>query len=782
MAEDKLSGKAGLDTTEFKTGIAGMNRELRVLESGFRASAAGLADWASDATGLESRIKSLNSQMDIQKQKVAATRAEYERIKAEKGENSRAAQDLEIKLNKETETLGKMEQELVKTQGALGEMQSGTEEAGESVDDLGDQTDETGEKLISFQDVMDGMGAIAGAVIGIVVALAAAIAAVAVGIGAMVFNAAGAAAELVDLSAKTGISTTRLQELSYVGDQVGTSLDTITGAQARLIRSMADAADGGKDQVEAFKTLGVSATDVNGNLRDTQDVFAEVIDALGKIENPAERDALAMELFGKSAQELNPLIKAGSEELARLADEAHEVGAVMDEDAVTGLEAFDDTMASIQAGMKGTLGTLAAEFLPIFQEVGTVLQDLFKSEEFKKGIGEFSELIKGVVSVALDVLGKLVSGDTEGALAAIFGVENASSILSFIESIRSFLVDTLIPFVTTHAEQIKSVLIGIGAAFAAFVIISSVVSFITGLIATVTALAGTFTAAGGVIGGIVALLGGPVTLIIGAIALAIGLFAAAWKNNWGGIRETLTALWEKSLKPALTQLWTWLSTNIPAALQTLSKFWKDTLLPAIRQVWEFLNTSVFPLFEAIGTFINAVFSLAFRALAGVWQNVLLPAFENVWRTLKTNVFPIFTTIGDYISKTLQPIFNTLSNFLKNNLAPAFTTISSAISGVIGWLTRMAGLLNNLQLPGWMTPGSPTPWELGLIGINKAMRELNKTLPVLSSNLNLQPRGAGSLGLGSSSTQNDQFQFFAPVVIQGETTPGSLGAVLKGVRY
>jgi len=109
MPENELSGKVGLDVTDFKTAVASMNREIRVIESGFRASAAALGDWGKSASGLEMRIKALTSQIDVQKSKVAALEAEYKRVAAEKGATSKAAQDLEIRLNKETETLNKME-------------------------------------------------------------------------------------------------------------------------------------------------------------------------------------------------------------------------------------------------------------------------------------------------------------------------------------------------------------------------------------------------------------------------------------------------------------------------------------------------------------------------------------------------------------------------------------------------------------------------------------------------------------------------------------------------
>jgi len=382
-AIEALSGKLGLDTTDFKTGIAAANRELRVLESGFRASASSLGDWTKSADGLEMRVKSLTSQIEIQQSKVAALREEYERVKAEKGENSKAAQELEIKLNKETETLGKMQNE-------LGESERSLKEMGNAEQKVGNNADEAKGKVTSFSDVVGGIGGIVRGAITVVAALAVAVGAVTAAIGGMMFSTANASADLVDLSAKTGISTTRLQELAYVGEQVGTSQDTITMSLARLTRSMfaaqqqqadystaqAEAIAKGEefdgqlgDTAAAFARLGVPITDASGNLRDSEAVFNDMLTALGNIPNEAERDALAMSLFGKSAMELNPLIKAGSDELARLSQQAHEVGAVMSEEDVAAFEAFDDTMASLQMGLKGTVGTLMSVFLPGFQSV-----------------------------------------------------------------------------------------------------------------------------------------------------------------------------------------------------------------------------------------------------------------------------------------------------------------------------------------------------------------------------------------------------------------------------
>jgi hypothetical protein len=375
---EKLSGKVGLDTTDFKTGLAGMNRELRIIESGFKASSASLGDWANTASGLEMRIKSLTNSIAVQQQKVAAVRAEYERVKTEKGATSRAAQDLEIKLNKETETLGKMDNELRQTKTALSGM-------GEETKKSGDQAQEAGVKYDGFKSVLGGITAVAKGVATAVIGIVAAAVAAATALAALIVSSGNTAANLVDMSDKTGISVQRLQELQYFGSQYKLSLDTVASSQAKLTRSMAAAQAGTGDAAKGFKELGVEVTNSDGTLRNQQDVFADTIDALGKIENPAERDALAMAIFGKSAQELNPLIKAGSEELARLSEQAHKVGAVMSDEDVAALEAFDDTLAGLKLTIIATLGTLAAGFLPSLQkvfnkliEVGTRLAPIIK--------------------------------------------------------------------------------------------------------------------------------------------------------------------------------------------------------------------------------------------------------------------------------------------------------------------------------------------------------------------------------------------------------------------
>jgi phage-related protein len=463
-----------MDVADFVAGVKTINTSMRVLDSDFKKNAAALGDWSKSATGMEERIKFLNNAIDLQRQKLDKTQAAYEAQVKLTGENSKAAQEWLIKVNKATESLNKMEYELGQNEEALKEMGDESQKSAKSVDDLGDKSKQTSNVLGALKGALMG-------VIGVVAAVAAGVAIAATAIGGLVFSTASASAELVDMAAKTGISTTRLQELAYVGDQVGTSQETITGSLSRLIRTMsgaqgqfadyaaAQAAAQAKgesfdgqlgDNAAAFERLGVQVTDSSGNLRDSETVFSEVITALGKISNETERDAISMSIFGKSAMELNPLIKAGSDELARLAEEAHKVGAVMSEEDVAAFEAFDDTLSSLQAGLKGTLGTLAASFLPGFQSVfdqaGGYLQSF--SEIVRGSNGDLGQVAQGLTGLIGQIIGD-VTQQAPQMLQAGLGILQ-SIITAIVDNLPTMIpaaigmVQTLLTFIIANLPMI----------------------------------------------------------------------------------------------------------------------------------------------------------------------------------------------------------------------------------------------------------------------------------------------------------------------------------------
>lgn len=230
----------------------------------------------------------------------------------------------------------------------------------------------------------------------------------------------------------------------------------------------------------------------------------------------------------------------------------------------------------------------------------------------------------------------------------------------------------------------------------------------------------------------------PLLLTMAAIAAVAYVVYEAWTNNWGGIRDTLTALWNGSLKPALTQLWNWLQVNIPAALQWLSNLWTNTLLPALTAVWQFLQTYVFPLLSAVANVIGAVLGKALQGVGAYLMNVWIPNFMKGFNWIRDNVLPVIQV---------------LTTWLGTKLAPAFSGIANAISKVVSWLGTLANKISALHLPSWLTPGSPTPWENGLWGVQAALQSVAHTsLPDFQAAVALSPLApaAGGIDLAPSS--------------------------------
>jgi len=142
---------------------------------------------------------------------------------------------------------------------------------------------------------------------------------------------------------------------------------------------MLEAKDKSSDAAKAFKELHVKVTDAHDKLRDNEAVFYDVIDALGKMSNETERDALAMEIFGRSAQDLNPLIEAGSQKLKELAKEAHDVGYVMSDETVESFGEVDDAINKMIFSFDALKNKIASAFMPTLKNAALAIAEIFKS-------------------------------------------------------------------------------------------------------------------------------------------------------------------------------------------------------------------------------------------------------------------------------------------------------------------------------------------------------------------------------------------------------------------
>lgn len=114
---------------------------------------------------------------------------------------------------------------------------------------------------------------------------------------------------LVDLNAQTGVAIDKLMELQMAFDLNGMKAEQVQPVIAKMQRLIAEAASGSADAAAKFNLMGIAVSDIQGLNADEQ--LMKIGEAITKIENPAQRSAVAMDIFGKAGSKLLSVFAAG---------------------------------------------------------------------------------------------------------------------------------------------------------------------------------------------------------------------------------------------------------------------------------------------------------------------------------------------------------------------------------------------------------------------------------------------------------------------------------------
>ena len=435
----KLTGES-----EYKKALADISSNLKVLNSEMKAVTSQYDKNDKSVESLSSQNEVLNKKIDEQKSKVEILSQALEKSKAETGENSATTKKWQIELNNAQADLNKLNREVDTNVKAMEEALQTTKSEADAVEDFGEEAEKSGSKALSLGDVIKA-NLISDAIKSGLTALADGIKAVGSAMSESLQAGAEYADNILTLSAQTGLSTDTLEKYSAVAELADVSMETFTGSLAKNVKAMGEAQKGSAKYVEAYDKLGVSVTDANGNLRDSEDVYWETVDALKGIQNETERDALAMELFGKKAQDLNTIVEMGSEGFKELEQTAVDMGAVLGGKGLEALGAYDDQMQIFKSTLGGTKNILASAFAPAL--TGAMTE-----------VNEFGGAINGLIASVL-------SGDEGGIETAMIRVSEevgdmvatirdmVPQMMEIASSLVSTLVDTLIADLPWILEQ-----------------------------------------------------------------------------------------------------------------------------------------------------------------------------------------------------------------------------------------------------------------------------------------------------------------------------------------
>lgn len=344
---------------QFKDALSEVNAGLRVNKQQMQLVAEQTREMDDRQAALQQRYEAAQQTLQSYRDKVQVLQQAYENSARREGEASKTTMQWRA-------SLISAQTEVAKQESLLRDLSSGQETARKTTTSLADVVNGLANALgISLPpglqtavDKLDGFSASGAAAVTVVGGLAGALA-------SSTMDMSKTADDLLTLSTQTGLTTDQLQEFEYASELVDVSTDTLQGSLVKLTNNMQTAATGTGSAAEAFKTLKVKVADSQGHLKNNYDVFLQTIDALGKMKNETERDALAMDIFGRSATDLNPLIEAGSGRLKELAEQAHAVGYVVDNETLQRFGELDDAMQKLDKQGDAVKRSFAEALLPI---------------------------------------------------------------------------------------------------------------------------------------------------------------------------------------------------------------------------------------------------------------------------------------------------------------------------------------------------------------------------------------------------------------------------------
>ena len=417
MATRKLDTKLSVSgEQQYKNAITEINRGIGVLKAEMQKVTAEFEDNADSVEGLTAQTDVLNRRLESERDKVSALRDALSYAVRTHGEASKEAMDYQAALYKAEAQVSKTESAIRRNTEALTQQDEALEDAAEEMTGAGAVAEKLADKFgITLPDnlkkALDSTEIFSS---GTIVAMGAAATAVGLLITAekklmdVTKEAAEKAKETENQSLITGMSPEEIQELEYASAIIGVSTDKISDAQKTIVTNMQAAKDGSEDYINAFARLGVQITDTSEQLRDSNEVFYEVLDALGEIENRTERDAAAMSLMGESARELNPIIAQGSSILQQYAKDAQDTSYVLSTDQVEALAAVDEKYQELQLRQEAVRKQLASEFAPtaekVYDKFGELITEAGEALIDSGLVHNLGSLLESAVSLAEPIL------------------------------------------------------------------------------------------------------------------------------------------------------------------------------------------------------------------------------------------------------------------------------------------------------------------------------------------------------------------------------------------
>ncbi len=219
---------------------------------------------------------------------------------------------------------------------------------------------------------------------------------------------AGVGVAVTRTAQSLGLSTDSLQELQYVAKSAGVESAGLATAVGFLSKKMYESSHGSKKAAQAFSDVGVSVTDANGSLKPVNMVFGELADKFNAMPDGAEKTALSMILLSRTGKQMVPVFNKGSAEIARLSQEAHDMGLVLDADALAKSEELTTTWRDMTNTVEGLRRQALVPLMASVTHIALFFTRWVNAN--KKLIAQNLAKVFVVLGAAIRVVGRVLTG------------------------------------------------------------------------------------------------------------------------------------------------------------------------------------------------------------------------------------------------------------------------------------------------------------------------------------------------------------------------------------
>jgi len=245
--------------------------------------------------------------------------------------------------------------------------------------------------------------------------------------------------ESIDNLAKTadkiGATTEALSGLRHAAEITGVSTSTLDMAMQRLVRRVAEAANGTGEAKGALIELGLNAQKLQKLPLDQQ--MEKIAEAMGGVESQSDRVRLAMKLFDSEGVALVNTLGLGADGLRQMAEESQKLGLAVSRVDAAQIEMANDEVTRAKAVFTGLGNQLATAFSPIIYGIANGFrQSALDSEDFGT-IGQ--RVANAVVNSFANVLNAINSIKTAFVTVKAMGLE----VLLFYKEIENTVAGIL---------------------------------------------------------------------------------------------------------------------------------------------------------------------------------------------------------------------------------------------------------------------------------------------------------------------------------------------------